>query len=412
MRLKSVLRRVVGVEKTVVEGVNGEDAEGLVIDVRPYAREKSRCPHCGRRCPVYDRGGGRRRWRTLDLGTVKTWLEADAPRVTCKEHGVVVARVPWARPGSGFTRSFEAQTAWLATKTDKTTVSKLMRIAWRSVGRIVERVCADARRQTDGLDGLRRIGIDEVSYRRGHRYLTVIVDHDTGRLVWAGEGKSAATIAAFFQALGPERAAQLELVSADAWSAVVGAIKKFCAQATLCLDPFHIVKWCTDALDVVRRDLWNRLRRGGASDEAITLKRSRYALWKNPDKLTEHQREKLGAIARFNKPLYRAYLLKEQLREVFRLKGDDGVKLLDRWLAWACRSRLKPFVKLSRRIRKHRAGIEAALTHSLSNARLEAANTKVRLITRLAFGFKKVSALIALIMLRLGGLCPDLPGRP
>ena len=152
--------------------------------------------------------------------------------------------------------------------------------------------------------------------------------------------------------------------------------------------------------------LWNKLRRSGQKGLAETLKRSRYALWKNPENLTKKQKEKLSFIEKANKPLYRAYLMKEQLREVFKLKGAPGVKLLDEWCAWAQRSRLEPFVKLAQSIRAHRKSIVAALEHGLSNARVESANTKLRLITRLAFWFHSSGPMIALAMLRLGGLCP------
>jgi len=140
-----------------------EDAQVLVAHVKPHERERRRCPACGRRCSVYDRGEGRRRWRALDLGTVVAELEADAPRVRCLEHGVLVARVPWARHHAGHTRFFDDQVAWLAVQASKTAVTRLMRIAWRTVGAIITRVVADIEASVDRRQGLRRIGIDEIS---------------------------------------------------------------------------------------------------------------------------------------------------------------------------------------------------------------------------------------------------------
>ena len=179
MRGGSVLARLLGLGRAVVEGVR-LDEEGLVVRARPRRREVSRCGVCGRRSPGYDRGEGRRRWRALDLGTTRSFVEAAAPRVCCREHGVVVARVSWARHGSWFTREFEDQVAWLATQCSKTAACELMRISWYTVGRIIERVVAELEAAGgDRLDGLRRIGIDELSYRKGQRYITVVVDHDT-----------------------------------------------------------------------------------------------------------------------------------------------------------------------------------------------------------------------------------------
>lgn len=339
------------------------------------------------------------------------FLEAEAPRVRCRAHGVVVAAVPWARHNAGHTYAFDDQVAWLATHCSKEAVRELMRIAWSTVGAIIERVSTDARKRTDLLEGLRRIGIDEISYRRGQKYLTVVVDHDSGRLLWAGPGRDAQTVGTFFELLGPERCAQLTLVSADAGAWIAKAVKQYCPSAQLCLDPFHVVSWATDALDQLRRDVWNSARKDGQHAAAADLKGARWALWKNAPDLSARQRGQLADIARTNRPLYRGYLLKEQLRQVFQLPHPQAMALLQHWLSWARRCRLKPFVRLAKTISTHSAGIEAALIHRLSNARVEAINTRIRLITRIAFGFRSPNALIGLAMLSLGGLCPPLPGR-
>lgn len=326
---------------------------------------------------------------------------------------MLVQRVPWARHGSGFTRVFEDHVAWLAVRTDKTTLASLLKVAWRTVGAIVERVAESMRKVRDPFAGVTRIGIDEVSYRKGHRYLTVVVDHDSGRLLWASPGRDEATLRTFFDQLGPERSACIRLVSADAAAWIHNVVRERCRNATLCLDPFHVVQWGTAALDEVRRAVWNELRRSGQKEQANSLKGSRWALWKNPEDLTAPQRAKLADIERDNKKLFRAYLLKEGLRDVFQEADADWAKWkLEYWLTWATNSRLPSFVKLARSIRKHRAAIEAVLEHGLSNARLEAANTKLRLLTRLAFGFHSHAPLIALATLKLGGLCPPLPARP
>jgi len=250
----SLWRAVVGVEKTVIERVEfDEDAEVLVVHVRPMKRQRSRCGVCGRRCPGYDPGPGRRRWRTLDLGTIQAMLEADTPRVRCRTHGVVVAQVPWARHDAGHTYAFDDQVAWLATQASKSTVTELMRIAWRTVGSIIARVWADVDAQHDRFAGLKRIGIDEISYKKGHKYLMVVVDHDQRRLVWAAPGRSGATVAAFFDLLGPERCAQITHVSADGADFIDAIVAEKCPKAVRVADPFHVVSWATDALDEIRR---------------------------------------------------------------------------------------------------------------------------------------------------------------
>lgn len=424
MRNTRVWQRACGLTRTVVEAVDFDEVvEAVVVHVRPVAKARGRCGRCDRRSPGYDQGEGRRRWRALDLGTTKVFLEAAAPRVRCREHGPTVAAVPWARHGAGHTRDFDDQAAWLAVRTSKTAVCEVLRVAWRTIGSIVTRVNADIDATVDRLDGLRRIGIDEISYKRGHRYLIVVVDHDTGRLVWAGPGRTEAALNVFFDELGEDRAALLTHVSADMADWIARAVARRAPNAVRCADAFHVVAWAIEALDVERRRSWNQAagrrrtpaggggRRARSAGAAQRTKRARYALWKNPDQVTDRQQVELDWIAKTDPRLWRAYLLKEGLRYVFAVKGDAGKDALDKWLSWARRSQLPAFVQLAKRIVAHRRAIDATLEHRLSNALVESTNTKIRLLTRVAFGFHGPQPLIALALLALGGHPPRLPGR-
>jgi len=304
-----------------------------------------------------------------------------------------------------------------------------MRVAWRTVGSIIARVWDDID-SMDRFNGLRRIGIDEISYKKGHKYIMVVVDHDRRRLVWAAPGRDSATVRKFFTLLGPERCQQITHVSADGADFIDTVVADMCPTAVRVADPFHIIQWATNALDEVRRDSWNDARRQARGepplprgrppantpprpghDRAKALKNARYSLWKNPDNLTDNQKEKLAWIAKTDPRLHRAYLLKEGLRMVFRLPYNAAVEALDRWISWARRCRIPAFVKLQKSIVKHRARILAAIEHNLSNGLIESTNTKIRLITRQAFGFHSPQPLIALAMLTLGGYRPTLPGR-
>jgi len=399
-----------GLARAVVEDVF-LDQEAVVVCVRPRAREQGRCPVCRRRCPGYDWGDGRRRWRAMDVGTTFAYVEAEAPRVECRRHGVIVAAVPWARHDSAFTTAFEDQCAWLAINTSARAVAALMRTTWRAVGTICRRVSDEARARRDLLADLRRLGFDEISVRKGQSYLTVVVDHHTGRLVWAAPGRDRRTVEKFLDLLGDERCARVELVSCDMAEWITRPIAERCPNATVCLDPFHVIKLATDALDEIRREVWNEARKAGETALAKDLKGARFALWKNPENLTPRQKLKLAHIQQINQRLYRAYLLKEQLRQIYRVDTDEAIAILNAWLKWARRCRLQPFVKLARTIRDQCAGIEAAFRNGLSNARVEQINTQIRLITRRGFGYHSQQAVIALAMLTLGGLCPPLPGR-
>jgi transposase len=422
VRNRSVWERACGLTETVVEDVDFDDAaDAIVVSVRPKARACGRCGQCRRRSPRYDTGEGRRRWRALDLGTTRVFLEAHAPRVQCREHGVVVAAVPWARHRAGHTRDFDAMAAWLAVRTSKSAVMELLRVAWRTVCSIVTRVNADIDATIDRLEGLRRIGIDEISYKRGHRYLIVVVDHDTGRLVWAGPGRNDAALNVFFDELGSERSDLLTHVSADMADWIARVVARRAPNALRSADPFHVVAWAIQALDVERRRAWNEARgrrptaglarQGRSTGDAKNISQSRYALWKNRGDLTGRQRHQLDWIAKTTPRLWRAYLLKEGLRYVFAVKGDEGKNALDRWIEWARRSRMPAFVELQRRIVTHRTAIDNALDTGLSQGLVESTNTKIRLLTRIAFGFHGYQPLVALAMLALGVCPPRLPGR-
>jgi transposase len=393
----------VSIEVETPQGKKPVSGEVLVLSVRPKASQASRCSRCQSRCPGYDDGDGTRRWRTLDVGTTKAYLQAAAPRVQCEEHGVVVAHVPWARPGAKHSWAFEDTCAWLAANTAMSVLTVFLRIAWRTVAAIVTRVVADGRDTNDLLAGLVRIGIDEIAYRKGQRYLTVIIDHTSGRLVWAAEGRNQDTLSRFFDQLGAGRAALLTHVSCDGADWIHAVVRQYAPQALICLDPFHIVAWALKALDKVRV---RTMAKAGVRD--------RHAMWatrKNPADLTGEQKTSLAEISVANRTLYRAYLLKEQLREVFRVKGTKGRELLAGWLSWASHSRIPEFVTLARSIRRYRDLIRNTLDHGLSNARSEATNTHLRALTKRAYGFHSPDALIAMALLTRGGLCPALPGR-
>jgi transposase len=405
VRVTTLLRELLGLKQTVVVGFEFSET-ALVLDVKPTARLPY-CGGCGRPAPhVHDRR--ERSWRHLDFAGLEVQLRYAIRRVDCAHCGTVTEFVPWAEPDSGFTRPFEEFIAYLAQRTDKTTIVAMTGIAWRTVGRIVERVVA---RHTGGdrLEGLRNIGIDELSYRRHHRYVTIVTDHERSAVVWVAEGKSADTLRKFFAELGPERAARLLSVTIDLSAAYIEAVSEAAPQAILVFDRFHVQRLAHDALDAVRREQVRELQ---GTAEGKALKKTRWALQKNPWNLDQPEQEKLSALARSNRPLYRAYLLKESLVDILdRRQYYVARRKLDEWYAWAVRSRLSPFCKLARTIRKHAAGILSYVSTRLSNAASEGINGKIRTITRRAYGFHRVASLVALIFLCCSNVVIDPPYR-
>ena len=257
MHTKTMIKHLLKIDRIVIDDVHFEELneeESLVIFARPFKRDRLRCSHCGKRCQGYDSFRNTRRWRSLDLGSMRVYIEGFSPRVTCAEHGVIVAKVPWARHGSGYTYDFEMAVTWLALHATAKDVAEYFRIEWRMVGAIVSRMQKSLEKgQTSRYDDLEQIGIDETSYKKGHKYMTVVVNHKTGHLIWAHKGHGKEVLEKFFMALTEEQRTTIKYVSADAAGWIAECVKTYCPNAERCVDPFHVVMWATDALDEVRK---------------------------------------------------------------------------------------------------------------------------------------------------------------
>ena len=399
-----------------VEDVSIDDsplrpAPVLVVRVR-RGRGELRCSRCGRKCPKYDDGGGERRWRHQDFDCYGVELMGLAPRVACAEHGVVVAQVPWAEPGSRFTRDFEMERAWLTAVASRKTMGGFLRIAWRTAGDIARRVAARLGSSMPCMfDGLTAIGVDETSYRKGRTYITVVVDHKRKRVVWAHDGYGKEVLDLFFRQLTDEQRASIKAVTGDGAKWIDASVKEHLPNAERVLDSFHIVSWMTDTLDQVRQRLWNQDRRGNDKTATETMKGLKYAVLKNPGDLTERQSGALETL-RDTDPrgqLYRSWQLRELLRTLPHQPVGQAEAELKRWIFRASHSRIPEVVELCRKIRRRRDDILGTIGPGYSNARLEAFNNKIKVTIRMAYGFRHADNLIAMIKLRCSGLPTHLP---
>ena len=422
MRVTTAFNKLLAIPGASVASVTF-GPEGVVVGLRRRSRRPN-CPCGWKGRAIYDRST--RRWRHLDLGAVKLVLEAEIRRLHCQRcDRVRTEDVPWARPGARHSRDFEDVVAWLAQHTDKTTITKLLRTSWETVAGIVNRVVAE-HLDTRRLEDLYRIGVDEVSYRSDHRFLTVVADHDRGDVVWAGEGRDAKTLEDFYDLLGEDGCARLVAVSLDMGKAYEAATNRRAPGARQCVDPFHVIKLGNQAIDKARRWAWNQERRdhppqrrppGRPRADAPPpinrprwVKHTRWALVKDPDDLKPSQLEVLHELRRSNSVLYRCWQLKEGLRDLYRLRRPEEAAVhLDWWLAWACRCRIPSFVTLSKTIRANRDRILAAVELGLSNSKLEGLNSKIRLINHRGYGHHSAAALIAMIYLCCGGITVELP---
>jgi transposase len=408
VRVTTVFNKLLGLDGAFVTHVEFIDS-GVVVGIRRRAR-RHRCV-CGETTAArYDRSV--RRWRHLDLGGHQVWLEAEIARIWCRAcDRVVTEDVPWARPGARHSRAFEDLVAWLAQRMDKTSLARLMRCSWEAVHRIVNHIVAE-RLLDSRFDGLRHIGVDEISYKRGHKYLTVVVDHDTHRVIWVGTGRTAEVMGQFYAQLGPERAAGLEAVTMDGGPAYISATKAAAPNAIICFDPFHVVKWTTEALDhTFRASAIPALRaKMRQARNNAPWRQARYALRANRENITPIHCRLLKTIRTERRDLHDAWILKEELRDLFAIIGpDEAEPYLRDWIKRAGTSGIRPFVHLAGRLHKHFDRITAAVQLGLSNSRSEGTNAKIRVIQRRGYGHQNPESLTALIYLCCAGMQIPIP---
>lgn len=439
----TLLKKFANVNHSVIDSyeftqnVNGEDI--LKINLHPYKTYANRCPVCGCRCKVYDRSKCTRMWRALDCGGVIIELYSPTCRVDCPEHGVKTASVPWAFHDSGFTKDFDMMATFLAMNINRSVTAEFLRCDWHTVMRCISRARAyiepDLKKRYAGLVN---IGIDETSYRKGHSYVTVVVNHDTNAVVWCAPGHSTEVLSRFFEELTQEQRLNIKCVSGDGAKWIDACIEKYIPHAWRCVDSFHVVTWAMEALNELRKESWRdaysnqkkmtlELKRGNgrpgkqdkaslklseAKTKATEIKTSTYTLGKAPENLTPNQIERLEMIAKTNPKLFRGYTLKEHLRMALKMSSRDEAKAELSTFFWkATHSRISVFKELAYKIRRHEEHILNTIDSKLSNARVESINNKIKLFIRKAYGFKNIQNLLDMILLGCSNILIPLPNR-
>ena len=407
MRMETFIRKQLGMKSHYVARVE-ETEDAVIAYVERIGRRQLNCARCGLPCKsTHGRSKKQRTWRDLSLRQSPMKIRYRPFRVCCHRcKKVKVEKVPWAEPWSRVTMALAAAVAVMARQLSWLEVASYFDLDWKTVAEIVRFAVTEGLKRRRWKP-LHTIGVDEVSRRKGHTYLTLVYDLERGRIVWIGETRKREAIDSFFQWLNPRRGRSIRAVCCDMWAPYADSIREHLPQATLVFDRFHLVRHCLDALDEVRREEVRHLT--GSGKQAI--KGTRFILLKNPWNLTSGQRDCLLALAttvKANRRLLRGYLLKESFQLFWGYRSPFHAKrFLNNWLWQATHSRLKPMKKFAELVKTHIDGILAWTTLPVSNGMSEGLNNKVKLISHRAFGYRTATYFIAAIYHVCGDL--DLP---
>ena len=358
------------------------------------------CPKCGRKdVPAYD--CHKQSWRHLNFFQHQAHLHAPVPRVNCPDCGVKNVQLTWNRPGSGFSLLFEAMIMILATDMPVKAIARLLGEHDTRIWRVIQHYVKEARKHEDYFD-VHRVGVDETSRKRGHHYVSLFVDLDRSKVIYATEGRSSKAIGQFnndFHDHGGDPDMVRE-VCCDMSPSFIEGIEQCLPNARITFDRFHVTKIVNEAVDKVRRE---------EQKEYPALKKSRYVWLKNPENLKAEQRDRLEELSQLNLKTTKAYQFKLNLREFWKLPYREALRYLMNWVLWALNSGLEPIVEAARTILRHWKGIVAFTRTNISNGVLEGINSLAQAARNKARGYRTVEYFICMIYLIVGKLNFHLP---
>jgi transposase len=368
------------------------------IDFTPGSRFA--CPNCGAAdCPAYDTQ--RKTWRHLNFFQHQTYLNARVPRVRCEACGIRQVNVPWARPDSGFTLLFEAMVMTMVSAMPVKAVARIVDEHDTRLWRVVHHYVDEARARTDASE-VTRVAMDETAARRGHDYITLFVDIDQARVLFATEGRDAATVAAFAEDLAAHGGdpAAIEEVCIDMSPAFIKGVAESLPEAAVTFDKFHAVKIINDAVDQVRR---------AEQKQQGVLRGTRYIWLRNPDNLSERQRLTLENLPTRHLKTARAYQIRLAFQEFYERPSDEAASYLKKWYFWATHSRLEPVIDAARTVKRHWDGILRWFDSKIANGLIEGINSLVQAAKAKARGYRSSRNLKAMVYLVAGKLDLRLP---
>jgi transposase len=404
MRDVELYERILGLSHPWrVSDVKLDVASGRVeIAVEHAAEARWSCPQCGREATCYDHAP-ERSWRHLNTCQLETHLKARVPRVNCPEHGVVNVAVPWAEPHGRFTLLMERFVieALLACQTVKGACA-LLDITWDQAWHVLERAVARGRARKQATV-VKRIGVDEKAFRRGHKYVTVVCDADRGTVEYVADDREKASLEGYYAGLSEEQKTGLEAVAMDMWEPYVQATRAAlpAAEDKIVFDRFHVMQHVTRAVDAVRKQEHKRLLE--KDDER--LKQTKYLWLHSEENLPESRRAEFDRLKATDLKTARAWALKENLRNLWNYKSVGWAKRFFKdWCAWASRAKLEPMWEAAKTVWRHLDNIVTYCVHGLTNAVSEGLNSKIMAIKRRAAGFRNRDNFKTAVYFHCGGL--------
>ena len=407
MQLQTILNRVEYFKSFVYGKAKWvDDAERPTIEVRIEARKNGRpiCSGCGQPAPGYDRLP-QRRFEFVPLWGIAVFFVYAMRRVECPECGVKVEKVPWCDGKNQLTTTYRWFLAGWARRVSWQEVANIFHTTWQNVFRSVNHAVSWGLAHRD-LDGIEAIGVDEIQWQRGHKYLTLVYQTEGGcrRLLWVGKDRTAKTLLRFFRMLGKERSARLHFVCSDMWKPYLKVIAQKAGQAIHVLDRFHIMAKMNKAIDQVRAGEAKRLEEDGYEP---VLKHSRWCLLKREENLTEKQAVKLSELLQHNLQSVRSRLMREDFQRFWEyIYPACAGKFLDEWCTRTMRSKIEPMKKVAGTLRRHRALILNwfRAEGTISAGIVEGLNNKAKLAMRKAYGFRTAKAIEIALYHQLGDL--------
>ncbi len=376
----------------------------ISITVKPN-KNGCRCPECGRRGKILCFLECRR-WRDLTMCGWTVWLEFCPREIRCPTHGRLMEEIPWAEQYSHVTYRFEyAMLRYCQVMTQKA-AAKLLGISPSTLSDLLHRTITRIRKG-HRIRGLKTVGVDEISYAKGHKYATLVYDLDRSCVVWVGQGKGRETIDRFFnEALSPYQKKNIRWASCDMSEAYIGAIKEHCPNATLVLDRFHVVKALNAAVDDVRKEQW---RNAGVKERKL-LKGMRWLLYRHSSTRSRKDTRALRALEKGNNRIYKAWRMKDEFEQFWEYKYPGAAdRFLRSWTKSVMRSRLESMKKFVCTLRSHYDDILAFVGSRLTNAIAEGLNRIVKIVKNRASGFRTLDAFTDMIFLTVGDV--DIPAQ-